>query len=282
MLRAYCILLSVMLLSLITSCKPSVPDEYISPDDMEDILYDYHVAIAMANEDNGSSSERDFKEQLYINTVLNKYGVSRAQFDSSMVYYFQHAKTLQEIYASVSKRLEKEALNLGASESEIGKYAHYSTTGDTANIWQGPTSEMLSVYAPYNHIQFDISADSTYKEGDALQLNFNVDFLFQEGSREGQVYLAVRYDNDTLVSRQIMISSAGVNMLSIPALDGHSIKHISGFFYLGNSFGSNSKTLKLMFVNQIQLVRFHRAPEPAAPASDSLSVTSDSLAPTKP
>ena len=39
-----------LFLVLLTACSPKVPSEYIQPDDMEDILYDYHVAQAMAIE----------------------------------------------------------------------------------------------------------------------------------------------------------------------------------------------------------------------------------------
>lgn len=32
----------IMLLALCFSCKPQVPDEYLQPDEFEDVLYDYH------------------------------------------------------------------------------------------------------------------------------------------------------------------------------------------------------------------------------------------------
>ena len=38
----------IALLLMVIGCKPTVPSEYIQPDDMEDILYDYHLAEAMA------------------------------------------------------------------------------------------------------------------------------------------------------------------------------------------------------------------------------------------
>ena len=35
---------------LLMGCAPSVPGKYIQPGEMEDILYDYHIAEAMAND----------------------------------------------------------------------------------------------------------------------------------------------------------------------------------------------------------------------------------------
>ena len=37
-----------LLLLMVIGCKPMVPSEYIQPEDMEDLLYDYHIATALA------------------------------------------------------------------------------------------------------------------------------------------------------------------------------------------------------------------------------------------
>ena len=47
---------------LMTGCKPGVPKEYIQPDDMEDILYDYHVADGMAYAE-GAYDEMAFRRK---------------------------------------------------------------------------------------------------------------------------------------------------------------------------------------------------------------------------
>ena len=39
-----------LLLAIVFSCKPTVPSDYIQPGDMEEILYDYHVAQAMGRD----------------------------------------------------------------------------------------------------------------------------------------------------------------------------------------------------------------------------------------
>jgi len=38
-------------LLLLMACTPSVPSDVIQPGDMEDILYDYHVAKAMGSQE---------------------------------------------------------------------------------------------------------------------------------------------------------------------------------------------------------------------------------------
>ena len=59
----------LLVLMLVVACKPTVPSEYIQPGDMEDILYDYHLALAMSRQTGGD--EVDFKRSLNFQSVLN-------------------------------------------------------------------------------------------------------------------------------------------------------------------------------------------------------------------
>ena len=78
-------ILFVFLLVLLSACTPKVPSEYIQPDDMEDILYDYFVSEGMAREENNNGGRViEYRRELYFNAVLKKYDVTRAEFDSSL------------------------------------------------------------------------------------------------------------------------------------------------------------------------------------------------------
>ena len=79
-----------LLFVLMVGCKPQVPSEYIQPDDLEDILYEYHVAEAMAR--NGNAMDADYNQTKYFLAVLEKHQVTEAVFDSSMIYYYTHAE----------------------------------------------------------------------------------------------------------------------------------------------------------------------------------------------
>ena len=86
-------------LAVLCSCKPSIPRDVIDPDDMEDILYDYHLADAAASLN--SDSTRSYNARLYQLAVLKKHGVTETQFDSSMVYYTRHTEKLYAIWRRV-------------------------------------------------------------------------------------------------------------------------------------------------------------------------------------
>ena len=84
-------------LMLIAGCKPTVPSRYIQPGELEDILYDYHLADAMASV-SGNDSVNMVK---YHTAVLQKHGYTEADFDSALVYYLRHTEQLKTIYENL-------------------------------------------------------------------------------------------------------------------------------------------------------------------------------------
>lgn len=248
----YYIIIGVLL--LVAACKPSVPSKYIQPDEMEDILVDYHIAKAMANFGEGT---QDYNLALYKAAVLEQHGVSEADFDSSMVYYYTRADRFVDIYRRVSERLEERAVALGASEGEISKYSMLKANGDTANIWIEREAAVLMPTPPYNRIDFDYEADTTYRQGDSFLFQFMTDFMYQSGSRDALALLSVTYDNDTTITRYTGVNVSGHTMLRVEPLRGHNVRRVRGFIYLG---GGNEQTtqMRLLFLDHLQLIRFHQ------------------------
>lgn len=247
----------------IISCKPGVPKEVIQPDDMEDILYDYYVSQGIASMPGPQSGSEDYKRDMYFNSVLNKYGVTRAEFDSALVYYYTRADRFVEIYKSVQERMSEEALNLGATEGEVERFtAMQSLSGDTASIWEGMKSARLMPQAPYNKMQFVQKADTSFRKGDSFMLSFKSDFLYQGGNKDALLYLAVKYTNDSIVAQATHFSVSGINQLRINPVDLMP-KEIMGYFYLGQGY-EKSSDLRLLSISDIQLIRFHKKKEEGA------------------
>jgi hypothetical protein len=247
----------------IVSCKPGVPKEVIQPDDMEDILYDYYVSQGIASMPGPQSGSEDYKRDMYFNSVLNKYGVTRAEFDSALVYYYTRADRFVEIYKSVQERMSEEALNLGATEGEVERFtAMQSLSGDTASIWEGMKSARLMPQAPYNKMQFVQKADTSFRKGDSFMLSFKSDFLYQGGNKDALLYIAVKYTNDSIVAQATHFSVSGINQLRINPVDLMP-KEIMGYFYLGQGY-EKSSDLRLLSISDIQLIRFHKKKEEGA------------------
>jgi hypothetical protein len=249
-----------------TACKPSVPSQYIQPGDMEDLLYDYHIAQAIANEDSKNEGSRDYDKTLYFAAVLEKHGVTKAEFDSSLVYYYTRADRFNEIYKNVADRLGDEAMKLGASENEVNRFNYSSESSDTMNIWTGRVSAMLVPYPPYNRIDFVQKADTSFRKGDSFMFIINDEFIYQSGSRMAEACLALTYDNDTVISRTLSLMTSGLNQMRIPENPNHQVKEIRGYIFVTPEREETS-VLKLMAIRDIQLIKFrsktqHEAVEP--------------------
>ncbi len=271
--------LLVILFTSVCSCKPTVPGEYIQPDELEEILYDYHLSQAMAYQRNTDGEYIFGNAPIYTRNylyyaVLKKHGITEAEFDSSLVYYYNRADKLHKIYSHISERMEKEALGLGANIGAISQYSQYSADGDTANIWKENNSALLTPAAPYNRLDFKIECDSTFKKGDSFLFNFMADFIYQGGTKDAILYIAVKYDNDSISTHFTRISVSGLSQLRIPGCSDK-IKEIQGFIYLSKG-NDDSNTLKLMFINQIQFIRFH-SKEQQENQEDTNAVIADSL-----
>lgn len=240
------------LLVLLAACKPSIPKQYLQPDEMEDILFDYHVGMGMAEQAKGNYAYNKIK---FKNEVFKKHGITEAEFDSSMVYYMQHTLLLSDIYKDLQERLGKEAMKYGASEGEVNQYVTISNSGDTANIWRDSPTAFLMTVAPYNKITFEIPSDSSFYDGDSFVFGLTSTFVYQEGSKDGVMLVASHYEDTTLVQTG-HFTSDGVTQVRLQPHEGK-LKSLQGFIYLGRG-NSQSESVKMLFISDIQLIRIHR------------------------
>lgn len=273
-----CLVAVMALLFCVSSCKPSLPGGVLSKGKMTDILYDYHLALAMAHmDDNGDKGQ----SLAYREAVLRKHDVTSAEFDSSMVYYMRHTELLEDVYKDLTDRYNNEITAMGGSASAGGEFANLSATGDTANVWNLATSMVFMPVKPFNSTSFDIKVDSTFHKGDRLMLDFDAQFIYQDGMRNGVAMLAVQFGNDSIAQRTIMIQSTQHYSVELSDVDSLGIKSVKGYFMLmndDNGMGVSSQTtLKLMFLEHIKLIRMHPQKPMAAPSGSSPSASSDSL-----
>ena len=280
-------------------CKPTVPSDVIQPDDMEDILYDYYLSREMAQKPSSEGST-PYLRSMYYYAVLKKHSVTEAEFDSSLVYYYGHADELAKIYRRVSERMENYGKSIGLNTNGMGgTMTTYSATGDTANIWREATRAMLLPVAPYNRFDFEMKADTSYHKGDSFMLTFLTNYMYQQGTRDAVAYVDVRYSNDSIASFSTTLNVSGQAQLRIMECRNHDVKAIRGFILL-NRGSDDSETMKLMFIDNIQFVRFHKnessntqvsRPPSGAPRRDEIRPVGggakqlgkgDSLAPVRP
>ena len=243
---------------------------------MEDILYDIHLAQSIPSY-NLSYDERAAQETTLRKSIMDKYGVSQAQWDSSMQYYCRHTEQLYDIYTDLQERFRQNLIDAGG-DVNIG----LGENADTSDVWTADRSIVLMQNPPYNVRSYTIEADSTYLPGDRLTLSFTPQFLYQDGMRDLACVFTVTLRNDSVIS-EVRHSNASdmITSMTIEDRDDIGIKNVRLYFLCSRNISESlSTTLRLVFVNNIKLIHNHcdrEKKEEEKHREDSMKVQRDSI-----
>lgn len=266
-------LLALSLSFLLVSCENDTPKGVMPEAQMENILYDYHRATAMADKGGGDASQRRY---VLVQKVFEKYGVSEADFDSSMVYYSGNALILKNMYERIDARLKRESAEVGAG-LQTDVYANISSEGDTARIW-GQKNLWLRNDVGENILSVTLSPDSTFLLGDTYMMRFRSRFVSKERRKEAYALFTARFDNDSVVSEVSRVSGDLETELGIPECEftrKHHLKQLTATFYLNYE---SPEPLMLWMVSNPQIIRFHHIQSSDEVAvADSMLLQGDSL-----
>ena len=234
-----------------TSCSSDSSD-VLSMGEMEDILYDIHLSQNIMDDEN--RERRIYSEIANREAIFRKYDITQAEWDSSFNYYCRHADKLHTIYQRLSERIRTEVIDLGGDVS----LDETTLSGDTVNIWNSERNFVLMQQTPYNLNKFAITADSTFKAGDVVTLQFDSKFIFQEGSRNLVAVLAVTLSNDSVVTNTCHASSDGKFTVSFNDYKRLGIKSLKGYFVLLRSNNEQaSTTFHLASVENVRMILAH-------------------------
>ena len=248
-------------LAFLTSCGKEIPDEIIQPKKMERVLYDYHLMLSLS--DNSKSTEREANK----NYIFQKHDITKADFDSSMVWYTRETKELMTIYENLNKRFKREYEHTARLlESREDTDSRTFASGDTVDVW---IKENLLWFtkAPLNNLQtFEIKADTTFREKDAFYWNMDYCF-FAEG--EAIMGLNVVYENDSVIGMTKSVTQSGPQSIYLHTDSTFNIKTLNGFIYVPENQDEKPNIL----VHHISLTRYHLTESTDSLSSDSIPKT---------
>ena len=116
----------------LVACRVERPKDILTDRQMEGVLYDYHLAKAMAEEVPRGES---YKRALYVQAVFQKHGITEAQFDSSLAWYSRNPEALVEVYGNVTKRLDVEKNHVKDLIALRDNKPRESLAGDSVDVW---------------------------------------------------------------------------------------------------------------------------------------------------
>lgn len=245
--------------ALLVGCGKQIPTDVIQPDRMENILYDYHLSISMSN--NLSYSD-NYQKEAYKNYVFQKYSITEAEFDSSMVWYTRHTEELAAIYKRLGERFRKEKKQVQTLLAQRENKPATSQPGDTVNVWYDRTIYWLTDTPLTDKVTFEIPADSNFKAKDAFLWSADYTFLSDTG-RKATVGFNIMFDNDSVVGRVQEVIRSGIQSLYIKPDSAFAIKSVNGFIY----YEDDSLRTPGLIVNNITLTRYHEPVDSVAVAA---------------
>lgn len=250
---------------LFISCKKGIPGDVIQPAKMESLLYDYHMAKAMANE---LPYGEKYKQPLYIEYVLKKHDITQAQLDSSMVWYTRHTEELSKIYENINKRYKKEQNNINHLIAVRDNKPKETLSGDSIDIWYGNRLYMLTNSQAINKLTFNIPSDMNFKEFDRFVWKMRNTFIpiYKKQQDTAVIAIYAKYDNDTIIPQIKQITGSGIDSLVLKCDSAYKLKEIKGFIY----YAGNKKD-KALLIDNISLIRYHQN------FNDSLQINGDSI-----
>ena len=231
-------------------CGNKIPADIIQPVEMENLLYDYHIANTLGA--NLPYSE-GYKKNAYFAYVFEKHHVTEAEFDSSMVWYSRHSGELSAIYDNLKKRFETDSERMKQLASRHNGEISVSMSGDTVDIWQDRSFYWLTSSPYTNKVQFELKADTSFKAKDMLAFEADMSFL---PPQEGKAVMGIKvtFENDSVQGMTRMVDASGRQRLLLSPDSAFEYKNISGFVYY---MGEAEKKGNLL-LNDIRLIRTHR------------------------
>lgn len=273
-----CALFVILAFLSLVGCKPKAPSYVLSESKMESVLYDFHLAQAIA-ETGSEDVERD--RYLNVQSVFEKHGITEAQFDTSMIYYNTHPKKMNAIYERLVTRYEAEAKSLGVGLTDSQIYASYSQYGDTANVWSGASIMFMRNDGIENIKTLKMECDTTFRAGDSYKLTFMSNFL-SAGQNLAFTFLTIHYEDGTKISQFRRLSGNYEMSLSIEPADTFATKRPKNITITFFHQPDNNGRTGYFFITSPSLLRMHKKVEAAskednAEETDSLELLSDSL-----
>lgn len=274
-----------ILMLTVMACKVKRPDGVIAESQMEELLYDYHLARSMG--ENLPVSD-NYKKALYIQSVFQKYDVTQAEFDSSMVWYTRHTDILAKIYEKINDRLKEEQASINHMVAIRDKKSPVSQPGDSVELWFMEQVSCLTNAHDNNKISFVIPADVNSQDRDALVWKASFFYPSKAGKAMPETYMAMQmiYRNDSVITSSRKITRSGEQEIRLQSDTLGALREVRGYIYFEG--GKDDYVL----VHNISMKRYRVTGEIAKPVEPvptdstrtvkSLPVSKDTLTPQEP
>ncbi len=243
-------MLSLLLLLGIVSCGDDHPQGIPQAAEMEQIIYDYQMAMALGAQSEAQQqtgkADRRYNTHYYIRAALARHGMTQTEFDSAMAWYSRHPMKLVDIYRQIENKK-------AGGESWTAAAIQDDPTATRVDLWQGPRRTLLS--SPLQRQQvFVLNTDTILRPADRLEWQLDAHWKQGEGQREAVMLLAVYYEGDSVRSVSLPVRGNGSQRLTI-TVDSLPVKQVRAWCALINAPASAAHKL---VVSDLRLDRIRK------------------------
>jgi hypothetical protein len=216
MKRTALLLLTAIL--LMTGCVRR-PKGVLSDKKMAPIVADLELAEAYIQVERGGAPDRRDRMVAY---VIDKHGVSRADFDTTMAWYGRNVDEYQKLYKSVDKILAKRQR----------EFANASPTAqqndDKSDIWSYSHHAMISAKGATNALTFSMPT-LLVEKGDQLKWRFRMRTFV-----DATAILGVEYEGGEMTYVNKSVHSAGKSEVVLQTDTAKKVARIFGNLHVLN------------------------------------------------
>lgn len=262
MMRMNIKLLYIVVLCLAPTACNTRPDYVIDEDTMTDLLVDVHMSEGLLDVQGRQMSDHKNYGQEVMAAVLLKHGVTRAQYDTSLVWYSQNLKRLIRIYNNVDKELQarSEEWSLLANQQKTGAM---SISGDNVDVWALDRSLLMDEVRLSHTQRWIIPTDTCFYPGDTLRWKFHL-CAMPEG--QGVVAsMALLAENDIYHTDDYLAGASSEPLcrdttivLTVAADGGMNLRKMTLSLNLIHTSRPDSLGLSPALIDSLELVRIHK------------------------
>lgn len=248
----YCLMLVFLML---VACNKA-PDGVISENKMARLIADLNKAEYYVDSHN-SEFPNDSTRMALKQSIFAKHGVSQEMYDHSLEWYGHNMDVYTDVCDHAMRQLEdeKKVLRKRAehepempARDEMLSQPTYANQGDTADVWTGRRSWLLTAGMQQGSLRWDLQPDAENQPGDKYMLRVKV----MSNAHGGMTAtLAADYSDGgtTIVTRPL--SMTGWNMLMLQTDTLRQLRRVYGYI----SYHMQPQTVAL--VDSASLVRTH-------------------------
>jgi hypothetical protein len=272
----------LLFIPLFMSCGKT-PGGVLSQNEMADLIVDLQLAEAYIDSRSGDF-QTDSSKQVIKQSIFKKHGITQKDYDSSMVWYAHNMEDYVKAYDKAVGKLKHKYDKLdngkgnnnmpsdmmGMNEETPAAPTHEASPksavprgvkglrklsrdakGDTADLWQGKRSYMLTQGAQQGFITFDFPYDSNNKPGDRYQLAYKL----YPGGNKFKVCLNVDYTDGSTSQMSRSTNSDGWVAIDLQSDTSRQVRRIYGYI------SYDVKRGHISYVDSLSLMRTRKNPK---------------------